>query len=401
MDKHDIIIIGAGISGLSLAHYCTKAGLKTLVIEKSERVGGTFHSHHIQGFWLELGAHTCYNSYRNLIGIIEDCHILDHLVRREKVPFRMLVGNQIKSISSRLNLLELLLHAPRMFSLQKAGQTVESYYSKIVGKRNFDRVFQHVFNAVPCQRANDFPADMLFKKRPRRKDIIKSFTLARGIASITNAIASQQGIEVLAGKEVEDIHFGDDLFQITAKDKSTYKSGMLALATPAPVAAQLLRTPFPEISQQIAQIKVATVESVGVAIRRDLLSLEAVAGIVPTDDSFYSVVSRDTVRHNNYRGFTFHFKPGLIDLESKLKRIGEVLGVQRDQLVHVITKENIVPSPGLGHDTIINTINRLITGKPLLLTGNYFSGIAIEDCVSRSLREFKRLMMVKKQFEDY
>jgi hypothetical protein len=53
-----------------------------------------------KGFWLELGAHTCYNSYRNLIGIIEDCQILDRLVQREKVPFRMRVGNQIKSIPS-------------------------------------------------------------------------------------------------------------------------------------------------------------------------------------------------------------------------------------------------------------------------------------------------------------
>jgi protoporphyrinogen oxidase len=278
-----------------------------------------------------------------------------------------------------------------MFSLKKTGQSAESYYSKIVGKRNFDKVFQRVFNAVPCQRANDFPADMLFKKRPRRKDIMKSFTLAGGIQSITDAIASQQSIEILTGKEIEDIHFGDDLFQITAIDRSIYKSRMLALATPASVAAQLLETPFPEISQQISQIKIATVKSIGVAIRKDSLSLEPVAGIIPTDDSFYSVVSRDTVQDNNYRGFTFHFKPGLMDLESRLKRIGKVLGVQRDQLVYVTTKENILPSLKVGYDKLVNTIDRLIAGKPLLLTGNYFSGVAIEDCVSRSLREFGRM----------
>ena len=79
MDKQDIIIIGAGISGLSLAHYCAKEGLKTLVIEKTERVGGTFHSHRFGGeagdFWLELGAHTGYNSYGNFLGILEDCHV--------------------------------------------------------------------------------------------------------------------------------------------------------------------------------------------------------------------------------------------------------------------------------------------------------------------------------------
>ena len=34
MEKYDIVIAGAGISGLSLAHFCTKAGLNTLVLEK-------------------------------------------------------------------------------------------------------------------------------------------------------------------------------------------------------------------------------------------------------------------------------------------------------------------------------------------------------------------------------
>lgn len=80
-----------------------------------------------------------------------------------------------------------------------------------------------------------------------------------------------------------------------------------------------------------------------------------------------------------------------MDFESRLKRIGKILGVQRDQLVYVTTKENILPSLTVGYDKLVNTIDRLIAGKPLLLTGNYFSGVAIEDCVSRSLREFGRM----------
>src|SRR5208337_2269436 len=122
-------------------------------------------------FWLELGAHTCYNSYRNLIGLVENCNITDQLIKREKVPFKMLIGNQIKSIPFELNLLELLLSAPRLFTLRPEGQSVESYYSRIVGCTNFARVIGPAINAVLSQKANDFPADMIFKKRLRRKDI--------------------------------------------------------------------------------------------------------------------------------------------------------------------------------------------------------------------------------------
>ena len=43
-DRYDMIVLGAGISGLVMGHYCQKAGLKVLVLEKEERCGGCFHS---------------------------------------------------------------------------------------------------------------------------------------------------------------------------------------------------------------------------------------------------------------------------------------------------------------------------------------------------------------------
>jgi len=395
MEKPDVVIIGAGISGLSLAHYCVRDGLKVLVIEKGERAGGTLHSHRFENdakdFWLELGAHTCYNSYSNLIRIIEDCNIIDKLVRRERVPFKVLVDNQIRSILSQINFLELLFSAPRLLYTKKNRESVESYYSKIVGRKNFENLFAHVFNAVVSQKANDFPAHMLFKKRLRQKDVMKKFTLVNGVQTITDSIASQKGIDVVTGKEVRGINFNGDIFRIVSTDSSVYESRSLALATPASVAAKLLQASFHDVSKLLLQIDVVKVETVGVALKRNLLSIKPFAGIIPTNDCFYSIVSRDTVRHDKYRGFTFHFKPGILDEEKKLKRIANILKIKPEEIGYVVRKENHVPSLRAGHDKLINAIDGLISKKRLLLTGNYFSGMAIEDCVSRSLSEFMRL----------
>ena len=81
LKRYDIIVVGGGISGLSLAHYASKAGLKTLLLEKAPEAGGCLRTmRQVDDFWLELGAHTCYNSYGNLIGVIEDCGLREKLL---------------------------------------------------------------------------------------------------------------------------------------------------------------------------------------------------------------------------------------------------------------------------------------------------------------------------------
>ncbi len=396
--KYDVIIVGAGISGLSFAHYCGKEGLSTLIIEKDRRVGGTLHSQRFEaldGFWIELGAHTCYNSYRNFLSIIENCSILDQLVPREKVPFRMLVNSGIKSIPSQLDFLELLLAMPHLITSKQEGQTVEAYYSKITGLSNFRRVIGPAINAVLSQTANDFPAELVFKKRRRRKDILKKFTLSRGLQTIAEAVASQATMQLITGKKVLAVTTRAGIFEIVAGDE-LYETDSLVLATPPSVAAQLLRESFPALSEKLARIECVTVESMGAAINKQIVPISPVAGLIPSSDSFHSVVTRDTVCHQQYRGFTFHFKPGLLSREAKLDRIAEVLGVDRGQLVHVVEKENTVPSLKAGHSDLVSEMDHLISGSRLFVTGNYFGGMAIEDCVTRSLDEFQRLRIANK-----
>ncbi|MBI5056666.1 MAG: FAD-dependent oxidoreductase [Nitrospirae bacterium] len=394
MNNFDIVIVGAGISGLSLAHYCARAGFKTLVLEKSDRAGGTFHSQRFEGtdgFWIELGAHTCYNSYCNLIRVLEESGAISRIIQREKVSFRMLADNRITSIPSQLDFVELLLSVPKLFTLKKEGQSIRSYYSKIVGSNNYEKVLSPSLSAVICQAADDFPSDMLFKKRPRRKDIMRKFSLDNGIQTITDSIVSQKDITVMTGKETRDISFDKDVFAIMTTDGSTYESRNLALAIPPSAAARLLSASFPDVSVYLSQIREARVESVGVAVKRETVRMAPCAGLIPLGDNFFSVVSRDIVHHDMYRGFTFHFKPGIMDHDAKLKRISEVLGIKREDIMHVASRESVVPSLRAGHEKLTGMIDSVIAGKRLLLTGNYFDGMAIEDCVSRSLKEFSRL----------
>jgi oxygen-dependent protoporphyrinogen oxidase len=400
MTQRDVVIIGAGLSGLSLASYCARAGLTTTVLEKEQRVGGSFHSHRpngkADGFWLELGAHTCYNSYRNLLDLVEYHHVDEQMLPREKVPFKMLVDNQIKSVFTQLNYPELLLSLPGLLYQKKADRSVDSYYSSILGKNNYQRVLRHFFNAVPSQSTEEFPADALFKSRSRRKDVLKSYTFAGGLQSIVDGIAGTDTIEFLTGKEPESIEFADKLYIVKLNDGTCYETATLAVATPAPVAANLLQSVHPELSGYLARIQTANINSVALVLDKKLVRFPPVAGIISPNDLFYSIVSRDTVADDNYRGLTFHFKPEISKEQDQLRRISEILGVTTSQITDIHTKQNQLPSLRVGHYNLVDEIDRTLAsqqqaGQQLIVTGNYFSGVAIEDCVSRSLSEFERI----------
>ena len=395
MMQNDVVVVGGGISGLSLAFYCVQAGMKTTILEKNDTIGGSFASPHYSAngkkFWLEMGAHTCYSSYQNLLDIVEACGITDTIIPRAKVPFSLFMNGKVKSIVSSLNIFELLVSVPNLFTLKKDGESVKSYYSKIVGARNYNNVLSHFFNAVPSQKTDDFPAEMMFKSREKRKVVLKNYTFKEGLQSVAQAISARSGLNVFTNQNITSLKFVDGLYEIRTADGNEYSAKTLVLATPSMVTSKLLKDIKPEIANHFSQLKAADVDSLGVIVRKENISLKPVAALISPDDLFFSVVSRDTVPDDNYRGFVFHFKPGLDD-KAKRNRITEVLGVSMSKIEHTASKINTVPSLRMGHHKWLEKTNVLLKKeKNLLLTGNYFGGMAIEDCVSRSRSEFDRL----------
>jgi UDP-galactopyranose mutase len=121
------------------------------------------------------------------------------------------------------------------------------------------------------------------------------------------------------------------------------------------------------------------------------LPLPRIAGLVPIDDDFFSVVSRDVIPDDRFRALAFHFRTGLT-LDERLNRIAAVTGASREAFVHVSEHESSLPSPELGHANIVRAIDQGIAGTHVYVTGNYFGGLALEDCVLRSTAEARRLL---------
>lgn len=72
MSKYDVIVIGAGLAGLTAAYYLSKNGKKVLLIEKEKVLGGRTSSWNDCGMEIESGFHRHIGFYKELPKILKE-----------------------------------------------------------------------------------------------------------------------------------------------------------------------------------------------------------------------------------------------------------------------------------------------------------------------------------------
>jgi len=396
MEHFDFIVIGGGASGLVAASCLVRSGHSVKVLEATDRLGGCVQSWRPEAdFWLELGAHTAYNSYAPLLEALDDRGRLEDLLPREKVGYRFVTADgRLQSPLARLNFLEAALFLPFGLFRGKAGRSVAAWFSGLLGRGNYRRLLAPAFAAVLSQRADDFPAEWLFRKKPRMKTAPRKFSFSGGLQGLLEALAEGASFSVKTAAPVQAIAREGAGFRVHSGD-AALTCANLVLAVPVDAAAHLLADLYPDVAHRLARFPVVTSEAMGVVLPAGKSALPPLAGLIGDNDSFWSVVTRDPVPHDTLRGYTFHFRPGVLDRAGKLARIAQVLGAQTSDFLHVREAVNSLPAPGVEHAALAGEVLALLAREPLALVGNYLNGLSLGDCAERAVIESQRLLNLK------
>lgn len=376
MSELDLVVIGGGASGITAAATARRAGRTVLLLEAGDRLGGCAHAWQpLDDFWLELGAHTAYNSYGALLALNPD-PAYGNLIPRARVGYHFLADGRPQSPMARLSFIEAALHLPFGLVRGKAGEDVATWFGRLLGPGNWRRLLAPAFAAVLSQPAGPYPAEWLFKRKPRVKAAPRKFSHEGGLQGWLAGLA--EGVEVRLGQPVRGLAVAEGRVRIQLAE-TELAAREVVIATPLDVAAGLLAPLVPELARRLGATAMAEIETEAVVVAADQVSLPPLAGLIGGDDAYYSAVSRDYLPHPKWRGFAFHFKPGLLGAEAKDRKMAEVLGCRPDAFAARTAKINRLPALTPASVALAAELGAALAAGPVRLAGNYLNGLSMGD----------------------
>src|SRR5215216_3192109 len=94
-NRRDVVVIGAGISGLVCAYRLKMLGVDVVLLEKSDRAGGVIQSERVDGYLIERGPNSSQGS-EELMALIAELGIINDVAEGDpKAPAYVYFNGQL------------------------------------------------------------------------------------------------------------------------------------------------------------------------------------------------------------------------------------------------------------------------------------------------------------------
>jgi protoporphyrinogen/coproporphyrinogen III oxidase len=416
MNQSDVLIVGAGISGLTLGYRLQEQGKKVLLLEQQPHTGGVLRSSRAGGYVFDWAANGVLNNVPETLALVRDLG-LELLPAAPSAKQRFLWhGSKLHTIpttppallgSSLFSPLEKLRLLSEMFVPKNpADESVFDFVARRFGRGVAEKIAQAGVGGITAGDAKSLGVMALFPrlkalemqhgsllrglfKTPKPATPTQLCSFAGGMQALPDALAAR--LEVRTNHSVQRIETFENGYLVFCHSQAFFAKNVV-LATPAFVSAALLEELAPSVAAQLASIQYAPAWVFGLAYRREVVphSLDGFGflragkdirslGVLFTSSVFPSQAPDGTVYVRVIAGgaldsgfLELPFEAALALVKSDLERS---LGISAEpmQVQHQRWKKAI-PQYGLGHHP-----PTLPTGLHLL--SNAFGGVGVNDCI--------------------
>ena len=449
----DVLIAGAGISGLTAAFRLTERGVRVLVIDAASRTGGVIETVRSNGTLYERGPNSILETNPHIGELINGLGIRNQRIETSPISARRFVvhkgglvplptslaafiGTPLFSTRAKLSLLREPF-IPR--AAKDAEESVADFVVRRLGREFLDYAVEPfvagIYAGDPRQLAvaAAFPklhaleqrygslirgqidgARERAKRNEKSRAVATSFSFVHGLQTLTDALTASAGTVRTGTRAVAVRPPSQGSITVTVQSKEAageLHARAVILAVPAGQAAALVREFAPSSASALSAVPYAPVVSVASVYRRGDVAhpLDGFGFLAPRVEQrrilgtlFSSSMFEGRARQDEVLLTTFiggqrePALPSLPDIDI-VKLVNEelraLLDARSPPLSAAVTRwPQAIPQYTIGHLERVREAVKAESALPgLFLCASYRGGVAVGDCIESAFRTAERV----------
>lgn len=442
-----IVVIGAGISGLTTAYLLFKEGYDVVVLEQKDKVGGSIETISENGYLFDRGPNSGLETTPVIKQLVEDLKLQDQFVyaNREGNKRYILKNEQLHALpmspptffNTKLfsGKAKLRLLAEPFIGKSKDGyyQSIAEFVTRRLGKEFLDYAINPFVAGVYAGRPEELSVKSAFpklyaleeeyggliigtlrsiRKRKKSKEVSKQsakmFSFKDGMKVLPEAIAEKLGSRISIGVEVTSIRrTADGNYGVTFRDGNqnlTLLADVVLSTIPAFKAAEIFGHFDEQLIKHLNEIYYPPVLVLYLVYEKSAIGqpLDGFGFLIPEKEqkSFLGAIWSSVIFPNrtdkNKVAFTIFIggsrDAGFVDdveqmvIDRARREFEMIMKISAEPIL--ITKRfwpKAIPQYNLGYVEHENFFDHFEKdNKGIVLGGNYRGGISIGDCIKNS-----------------
>lgn len=429
--KVDTIVLGAGISGLTLGYYLHKKSSDFLVFESNGSIGGNISTTISNGFICENGPNTVLMNNMGTKKLISDLQLEDEVIypnANNNKRFLIRNGKLIEIPQSlkqffRSNFLSCRAKIRIIFEVFKkktnSNTSVYEFFRRRLGKEFHDRIIEpfltgiyagntrnmsikHVLKKIWEMEQNHGSIILGFIKKKSRNEIPKSFNFKKGLRRLSDSIFQVIEKKIILNSKITSISKIGNSYEIMINKKIKYRCDKLVSTISAYDLSDIIFDK--KLSQALKKVSYCPMLVLHLGLEKEKIQ---------QDISGFGVLTKPADKRN-FLGIIFnsqifpHVAPIGKDLVTVMiggARQEELLSLDKEFLFEKVIKDvrklisyngeiimkhdflwkRAIPQYQLNHEGIVSKIEDFQNkNKNFHITGNYYNGISVSDCIEKA-----------------